>query len=206
MAWLREVVTSTGLWVVVALTAGLSGFYGFFVLVSSGYDQDSPIPGRQKLIAIAGVVAAGMFLVFLLVAEPFGAWDLGYIKFLLVVVLVGAVCLVPLWRRAGTMDVTDAGFGHARYGGTALGLYLYNATDAPIVVCVRSGDACAVASRYPAPLRAPGRTIASHRRVSLEWPSGLYGTFTLGVSGDLAADARRTTTFEWSKAEHRPTI
>lgn len=206
MAWLREVVTSTALWIVVVLIIAMSGIYGFVVLVSSGFDQGSPIPAQQKVIAIAGVFAAGLLLVFLLVAEPFGAWDLGYLTIMLVVVLAGALCLVPLWRRAGTIDVTDAGFGNAEYGGTALGLHLYNATGAPIVVCVRANDGCVTAGRYPAPLRAPGRVVAPRHRVSLEWPSGLYGTFTLGVSGVLAADARRTATFEWSKADHRPTI
>jgi hypothetical protein len=181
------------------LTGAGSGLYGLMVLMSSvGFDQAAPTRPGQRWIAIAGIGVVVAFLALAARGEGLRLIDRDNVRLVGILVLVGAACSVPLWRRDSTIDVTDAGFHRARYGSNWMDLQIYNATDAPVVICVGADGVCTTEPLFPARLRAPGLAIAPRDRVSLDWP-GITGRITLTINGPLPAGARRNTAFTKSQ-------
>lgn len=184
-------------WLVVAATVVVSSMQGLFVLTSAEFDEASPVPGYQRWIAIAGIVAAAVAVALILyrAASTDGAgW------FVAIVVLIGAFCAIPLAHQRSTVDVTSTGFHRATYRGYWFDLYVYNDTGAPIVIDAGTD------ARLPVRLRTPGRTVGPHDRVALTWPRDLYGTFTLTVTGPLPADARTSATVTRDRQKERVTV
>jgi hypothetical protein len=117
-----------------------------------------------------------------------------------IVLLLAVTCALPLWHHRSTVDVTTTGFHRATYEGYWFDLYVYNGTDAPVVVSVGAD------TRFPARLRAPGRTVGPHDRVALKWPRDLYGTFALAITSPLPPGARPTASVARERAPERVTV
>ncbi len=167
---------------IVVLAAGaVSIAHAAFVLSSAEFDEASPVPGYQRWIGVAGIVAGVGFLALLHHMEGITNVN-GAIT--VTVVLLAASCALTIWHQRSTVDVTPTGFHRAAYEGYWFDLYVNNTTDAPIVVSIGTD------TRFPARLRAPGRTIGPHDRVALKWPTGVYGAFTLAITSPLAPGAR----------------
>jgi hypothetical protein len=181
-------------WWFVLGAGAVSACHAGFVLASSAeFDQSSPVPAYQTWIAVAGVVAAIGFLA--LVHREQGLhrvtpWiTIG-------VALIGVCCALPIWARHSTIDVTPAGFHRAAYAGIWNDLYVYNATDTPVVIHVSTGS-------------RPDRTISRHRRVPLKVGT-LEKKVTLSVAGSVAGQfapgARLTASIRWKEPPRRPTV
>lgn len=189
-----EPVAAPIAWLFVLAAGAVSIMHALFVLTSTELDAASPVPGYQRWIAVAGVVAAVVAVALILHEGDGVGW------FVAIVVLIGVFCALPLWHERSTVDVTAAGFHRAAYRGYWFDLYVYNATDAPIVIDAGTD------ARLPARLRTPGRTVGPHDRVALKWPTELYGTFTLTVTGPLPAGARHSTSVTRERQKEHVTV
>lgn len=193
----RDPVVAPVAFIIALGTGAVSVLHAIFVLTSEEFDRASPVPGYQRWIAVAGAVAAVAFLALLHHGEGLGEVG-GWV--IAMVVLVGVTCALPWWHHRSTVDVTPTGFHRAAYTGYWFDLYVYNATDTPVVISIGAD------TRFPARLRPPGRTVAPHDRVALTWPADVYGTFTLTVTGPLAPGARGSTTVTRERAPERVTV
>jgi hypothetical protein len=164
---------------VLAAVAGGSALHGFYRLFTSfGMDQGSPTPSGQLWIAAAGIVA-GISLAASLATAARGYFNDRVVAVLIVAILA---CTVPLWRRASTIDVIDTGFRHAKYIFETRDFRIYNATSAPIRICLGTGGVCAAEAGDAHRLGAPGLIIATNDAAWVGWPRGASGKFSLTVA------------------------
>jgi hypothetical protein len=158
----------------------------FGVAFWTGGEQPRPLRdvlaglGALSLLVLAGLVIAGIarsrerrrLLVVMLVLS----------------VAAAAVCVSLPFIRVAEADITATGFNNDRYEiGPGFDLTLYNATTAPVTVCVGRASVCDPTATLPSELVGAGLTLPAGASGWIEFD---YGDHWLTIVGPTGPGAR----------------